>query len=314
MNRIVNSILDYVKTPVARQLNQTQAEIEEELNFHLRSRTDEYHAHGMSVSDSSTAAVDRFGDINRIASECRKESSTLPIWTHRVHLALTAGLMIVATLLMFDVVRSRNVLARQEIREGDLGGVVLDEHGRPLIDAHVMVAIKWWPDNGFRQQCYMTRTDARGSFSIDDVYPAGTKHELQVAAIADGHLLTSQYITDQARSLNALSLRLARSTARLTLQFQSTDGEPIAGVATFPHRRVEAAGDDHMVYFQSADRIVKQSDQSGKIELSHFQSGDLATVFVRFPKDDDWQTREIVVPESESVVVITPGEPPTVGG
>ena len=38
---------------------------------------------------------------------------------------LTAGLMIVATVLMFDVVRSRNVLARQEVREGDLDGVIL---------------------------------------------------------------------------------------------------------------------------------------------------------------------------------------------
>ena len=325
MREMLQAIVDYCATPVRGQLNQAQDEVQEEIQFHLESRMEDHQQQGLSVAESSAATINQFGDVRDVVLACCKESGAQQVMIHRIHLVLTVGLFVTASLLAFSVLspdRMKQSLQTgladtqpntASVFDGDVAGLVVDHLGKPLAKANVLVAVKWWPKNGFRQQCYTTTTDSQGSFTITSVYPADMKHEVQVATVADDHLMTSTYISDQSQALDSLAIQLQHATADFFLEFTSSAGEPVPGVSAFPHRRVEATGGDHLVYFQSAEKIIRESDNSGRLEFSNFSPGDRATVYVRFP-DDEWQQREIVVPDNESVVVITQLLSDTAGG
>jgi len=325
MRSVVQAIRDYLTVPIHRQLDLAHDEAQEEIKFHLASRIEDYHRQGLSLEESKTAALEQFGDVDRVVQECCRENSGRQVLMHRSHLSLTAILLLTTSVLFWHVFHAENSKTSSQQAaspdaalaslnyNGDVGGLVVDGLGKPLARANVMVAVKWWPENGFRQQCYMRTTNECGKFSIEDVYPADARHEVQIAAIADGHLLTSQYIDDQDHPLNSLSIELPSASAELAVEFRSSNGQPISGVAAFPHQRFEATGVGHTVYFQSADRIIRRSDDSGCMKFTNFSPGDRAIVFVRFP-NHDWQPREIVVPDDESTVVVTQSLPDTIGG
>ena len=50
------------------------SEVDEELEMHLDLRTKEYEAQGMSPKEARRKALERFGDIERHAAECRREA------------------------------------------------------------------------------------------------------------------------------------------------------------------------------------------------------------------------------------------------
>lgn len=57
-------------------------EVDEELRFHLDMRTDEYTIHGLSDEESKAKARARFGDVERIRTECIRigSRSTVLVW------------------------------------------------------------------------------------------------------------------------------------------------------------------------------------------------------------------------------------------
>lgn len=327
MRRAIQAIREYLTTPIRQHWDLAQNDVQEEIQFHLASRIEDYHDEGMSLDDSKAAALNQFGDVDRVVQECCRATSAWQILVHRSHLLLTSVLLITTALLSLQVLSNKPTTQSNAVQlipqpptnetlphyDGDIAGLVVDGLGKRLARAHVMVAVKWWPENGFRQQCYMRTTDANGAFKINNVYPSDTQHEVQIAAMAEGHLLTSQYIDDQSLPLNSLAIQLPSARAELAVEFQSATGQPVSGVSAFPHQRFESTGVGHTVYFQSADRIIQQSDDGGCLKFSNFSPGDRAVVFVQFP-DDEWQQREIVVPDDDSVVVITQPPPQTKGG
>jgi len=54
-----------------------------------------------------------------------------------------------------------------------------------------------------------------------------------------------------------------------------------------------------------SESLVRRSSEQGIIPISHFSKGERVAIAVQFP-GEDWQVREIVVPEKEQVVVMTP--------
>lgn len=50
------------------------SEVQEELEMHLELRTKEYEAQGMSPKEARRKALERFGDVDRHAAECRREA------------------------------------------------------------------------------------------------------------------------------------------------------------------------------------------------------------------------------------------------
>lgn len=325
LRAILQTLTEYFRTPVSRQLIQAHAEVQEEIQFHLASKVADLQGMGASPQDAANTALEQFGDVRTVLRQCCDESSAGQIILHRSHMLLTALLMIATTTFSLKMWSAsakddapKNSVTQlptgvQSTYDGDVAGIVVDELGKALPNANVMVAVKWWPANGFRQQCYMVTTDKSGEFSVRNAFPSSAEHEVQIAAMADGHLLTSRYISDENQVLDALRMEVPSVSNEFALEFKSANGTPMSGVAAFPHQRTDTSGVGHTVYFQSADKIIRESDQAGRMQFSNFRPGDRAVVFVRFP-NEDWQQRELVVPENESIVVITQTPTETAGG
>lgn len=325
MRGILRTLTEYLRTPVNRQLLQAHTEIQEEIQFHLESKAEDLQGQGASPQSAANATLEQFGDVRTVLRQCCDESGAGQVLLHRSHMMLTILLLAATTTLGFKVwsapamnnATETSVVqlpsGEQSAYDGDVAGIVVNELGKALPNANVMIAVKWWPANGFRQQCYMVTTDKSGEFSVNNVFPSSVEHEVQIAAMTDGHLLTSRYISDKDQTLDALRMEVPSVATEFALEFKSANGTPISGVAAFPHQRTDKSGVGHTVYFQSAGRIIRESDQTGRVQFSNFRPGDRAVVFVRFP-DEDWQQRELVVPENESIVVITQASIETTGG
>lgn len=55
--------------------NETVLEVEDELQFHLEMLERKYIQHGMSVAEAKSAALRRFGDLQRVKQQCVAISS-----------------------------------------------------------------------------------------------------------------------------------------------------------------------------------------------------------------------------------------------
>jgi hypothetical protein len=128
---------------------------------------------------------------------------------------------------------------------------------------------------------------------------------VQIAVIADGHPLQSKYIPLTSGELAAVQFQLQQSLP-FALRFETQEGQPLAGVQAFPFERTDRQGNEHCVYFCSADPIVRQSGTTGDVPMPNFLPGEAVSVYVRFP-DRDWETRELIVPaDGENVIVLKP--------
>jgi len=313
----LRTLLSYLRTPPTVQAVKAREDLRDEIAFHLASSVSDHVDSGLDERHSRHAALDEFGDIRSVFRECGEVSVSRHLLFHRVHVVVTAGLLIAVALLVWRSKPDRRPDLMTHVRfaqaptgypvsetDGDIRGDVTGEDGEPVSAAHVLAVVKTWPPNGFRQQAYMATTRSDGSFFFEDVYPTKHDYEVQIAALADGRLLCSRYIPMTTGTLESLDFRLERTTP-FALRFESGDGIPIAGVSVFPAERIEHDGDRHSVYFCSADPIVRESGATGSVSMPHFRPGEQATVFVRFP-DSDWQQRQLVIPREASVIVVTP--------
>jgi hypothetical protein len=64
--------------------------------------------------------------------------------------------------------------AAQGAEFGTLEGTVMDEQGRAVQGAQVLVTRKTWPRNRYRQDPFETKTDPAGRYAFPDLYRLGT--------------------------------------------------------------------------------------------------------------------------------------------
>ena len=322
VKNFVRTLLGYFRAPPKIHSANADAEIREEIEFHLASSVIDKMQTGLSVEDSRQEALERFGDVDSVIDSCRQVVNTRQVLLHRAHIALTMILAIAVCSMayrlliqQYDVratsnssrgaVELNSIVATgysSESTHGDITGSVTGELQESVGNAHVLAVVKSWPPNGYRQQSYMTTTRADGTFRIDDVYAPDFEYEVQVAVLAEGRLLSSHYQNLTKGLLDPIQFQL-KQTKPFELKFESGDGIPIEGVAAFPCKRIDQQGKKHQVYFSSADPIVQKSDDTGRVSMPHFLPGEKAAVYVRFP-DSDWQMRDLVVPRSDSLVVL----------
>ncbi|WP_298865925.1 carboxypeptidase-like regulatory domain-containing protein [uncultured Gimesia sp.] len=308
------TLLAYLHLPLFAHTVRETNEIREEIEFHLTSSVQENVDAGLNDQKSQQAALEQFGDVDSVVRDCCNVSISRHVFWHRIHQVLTLVLVCAVGSLWFytrpnsaeNPDLSTLAASGYSVAEtsGDIRGTVVAEHGKPVNAAHVLAVIKTWPPNGFRQNSYTATTRADGTFIIKDVYPPEQDYEVQIAAIADDHLLQSEYITMQKGTLEPFCFQINK-TSPFVLRFESSDGTPIVGVSAFPFERVENDGHEHSVYFCSAQPIVRKSNAAGKISMPHFLPGEQVTVYVRFP-DSDWQQRRLTVPDNANDVVLTP--------
>lgn len=309
------TLLSYLRAPARRTAEEFGDAIEEEIAFHVAERTREYVAQGLPEDEAKRQALARFGDASRVAAECHTASiSGLVVW-HRFHLAATAALTVAVALLWFKAFGPSHDgrLSLSQLPPGiasmldndwtgDIAGRILDERQQPLADAHVLVVVKTWPDGSYFQRAYSAVSDIDGRFRIDDVHPVNERFEVQIAAIAENRVLKSSYHSRTLGTLEPVVLELPPSSAFM-LQVESNTGAALSGIEVLPHRRIETSGARHLVYFDSAQALRRQTDGAGRVLLSYFQPGEKGTVLIR-TSPEDWESRDFTVPRAGETVTI----------
>lgn len=310
---ILKALRDYLRTPAARSAAELGDAIEEEIAFHIAARARELMDRGLPEAEAYQAARRKFGDPSRVAAECHQAAvGGLIVW-HRLHLAVTASLALVVGWLCLTMFRTDSHSASPRLPPGiasmlahdwtgDVTGQIRDEAGHPVPDAQVLVVVKTWPDHSYFQRAYLAVTTPDGQFRIPDVHPLNERYEVQVAALASGRVLKSSYHTAAAGELEPVVLELAPSSG-LAVQVESEQGTRLPDVEVLPQRRIEAGGAEHLVYFDSAQSLVRRTDDHGRAELPYFRSGDTANVLVRMGQGE-WKSLAVKVPDGGEVVTI----------
>jgi hypothetical protein len=289
--------IDYLRTPHGVP-DEVSRSIREEIEFHLAERARQQMRDGAEVDEACQTAVAQFGDVEGVVRGCHQAAGAAHARWHWAHLGTTAVLLVAVGLLSVWVVRNSG---EPPAGEGDVTGRVVDEQGRAVANANVLVVVKTWPKQAYRQLAYVAITRADGSFEIENVYPTDEKYAIQLAVVADGLQLQSTYVDLRDGELEPVQFRLA-ATEPVTLRLHTTAGLPLEGVEVFPHERLEADGSRHMVYFCSGGSVVRRSDSQGEVSLPYFAPGDAATVFVRLP-GGDWKPKTFPVGDSRDIVV-----------
>lgn len=312
---LLQTLRQYLRMPWTAYASDAGDELRQELEFHLMSSAHDHQRTGLSIEESHKAALARFGDLNNVLRGCSDVFTSGQLFWHRAHLLTTMALVFFVGWLFVRATQPQMIQTQNQIPEaatgysfeesaGDILGSVKGLEGEAVSQANVIAVVKTWPPGGFRQQSYMTTTDADGSFCIEDVYPPDHKYETQVSVVAEGRLLTSRYTSMTTGYLENHQFELA-PTNPFAIRFETDGGEPLQNVAVFPSARIDQQGNRHQVYFLGSEPIVIHSDEHGQIPITQFLPGEEVAVAVQFP-GKSWQVRELVVPAANQVVVMTP--------
>ena len=310
---------------------QQDGEVGDELMFHFRELVNEHIAEGLSFDAAWERSEQQFGPMRRYADECRTAQAVAPNKRrYVVGLALTAAVTLVAWLFMeahrlpqrdelrllraeFDSLRneqnvrhvdaSRGSPARRIAGGFDLTGAVLDDTGRPVAQATVLVIRKTWPGGGYRQEAFTATTNDEGRFDLPEFVPADDQYGIQVAALKDGFAFQSAYQLKDRTPIerpDPIALRLQRSS-HVTLVVHDENGEPIANARVIPSARKPRDGAGHLVYFHGSESVQSATDATGRVTLNCFVAGDQAEIFLQLP-GEDWTNREFEVSTADQVV------------
>lgn len=238
----------------------------------------------------------------------------------------TAGLVLLTLLVawLFVEVRSLrqahaapSVVARQSAQkstaekksastQSDLSGTITDRQGKPLADVHVLVILKTWPNNRYRQEDFAGKTDKQGRFRFAKLVPAAGQRAIHVAAVKDGYALATLYeLKRDGEKLQSDALKLKLDDALpLTVTVRDAQGRPAAKARVIAFSRQAANGQQHSVYFQAAKPIEVAADDEGRVRVNVFRRGDKAELYVQVPSKD-WEQLPFTVPETGEAVEVT---------
>jgi hypothetical protein len=77
----------------------------------------------------------------------------------------------------------------------------------------------------------------------------------------------------------------------------------VAVANVIPSQRTSKSGENQLIYFQGSDVLELIADKDGQVQLSGFQAGDEARVYVRSPQGE-WEEQSFRVPE-DGVAAVT---------
>jgi hypothetical protein len=307
-----------------------EREVDEELMLHLRSLGDDNLAAGMPPDEAWRDAQTRFGPLRHYSDACRRVTLADRLPLPAIAFAGLAAIAILVGWMLFEVrslrqgqlalleaksleaastahpMSTRAAPPAEASSHADLSGLVLDRRGEPLDGADVFVILKTWPGDRFRQQAFASTSGRDGSFRLPDLVPDEGQVGLLVAAVKDGHALTSTYQLrrkGERLSTDGLTLRLD-DASRITLVVQDRGGHPVANARILPSARQSPDGENHFVYFQGSEPLQVASDAEGRVTLGCFERGDEAEIYLQTP-GEDWQRHVVEIPVEGDVVTIS---------
>jgi hypothetical protein len=192
------------------------------------------------------------------------------------------------------------------VTRGEFTGQIVDQQQRPIAGAKVLVILKTWPNQRFRQEDFATTSDEQGMFRLPDFIPSAGQYAIHLAAVRDGFTLTSRYElipAGQNRTDSPWTLQLEPAVP-LTMIVRDGSGRPVAGADVVPASRQSADGDEHGVYFQASDPIRSHTDSEGRTKIHCFERGDAAEIYVRIP-GDEWRLHSLRIPPDGDTVVVS---------
>ena len=100
-----------------RDDQQIEAQIDEELTFHIEQATRELLDDGLSVHDAKVSALARFGDVNKIKTQCKRIALKERIMLQRINLVLMIIVLVAVAFVSVQmyVTQKSNTRALQTI-------------------------------------------------------------------------------------------------------------------------------------------------------------------------------------------------------
>ncbi len=167
-----------------------------------------------------------------------------------------------------------------EKQEGkDLAGNVVDDGGKAVAGADVLLIYKSWPGGRYQQQALKSKTDQDGNFKFANLYQSGKRTAFLVTLLKDGYSLQSQYVPNLEGDDVDFQFKLDKADP-LRVQLVDKDGKPLAKAVVIPVQRKTFTGDEFFIYSQSGPDIARRADADGKIDLNYFRRGDSASILV----------------------------------
>ena len=152
-------------------------------------------------------------------------------------------------------------------------GSILNEAGEPVAGAKVLLMYKSWPNNRFRMERAVAKTDEAGLFVFPSKYRTTQKCAFLVSVIADGQTMTSEYVTNMdGKKLPPVILE-TEAAIKKNFLLEDSDGNPLVNAVVYPLKR-DAAGKEFMIYPVSASDAATKTDADGKVDLNMFTGGD----------------------------------------
>ena len=300
------------------------AEIDEELMFHLRALVDEELAKGTAFDAAWSAAQDRFGSLPHYAQACRDIPLEDRLMWQRFSMAgfVVLGLLVgwlalevrtlrhdQSALLEANLAKSaamEKLVQKPSEQRHAITGQVVDRDGQPIDAARLLVILKTWPNDRYRQDDFSTTTDERGQFRLPNLVPSHGQYAILVAAVKNGYALTSNYHLQpegEHRSVDPVTLRCERAS-QITLVVHDDQGRPAAHARVAPSSRQSADGTSHLIYFQNCEAVQTASDAEGRVALGCFRRGDTAQIYLQMP-GKDWQSCAFTIPKEGDTVDVS---------
>ncbi|MEZ6095008.1 MAG: carboxypeptidase-like regulatory domain-containing protein [Pirellulaceae bacterium] len=273
----------------------TQADIQDELDFHLESRTQEFIKHGLSPEEAKEMATAAFGDRNAIEKQCRSIQRGAMIWVFPTLLStlilaiLTIGFLAWSVLALqaknailldqntqFMSASTGGLIAPPEIStsEQDLGGTVVDVDGNAIAGAKIVLVHKSWPNGRFQMNSVTTETLADGRFVFDKVIAVDQKNEFLVTVFAEGFEMRSEYLdTFDKKNATMVDFKL-KPVEKISFTFTDSEGNSLPETNILVMSR-KSGTKEHLMYPASANQCQFHTDKSGQVTLPFFEKHDI---------------------------------------
>ncbi len=108
--RLLDALSGLLRVPDPRPIDVVDAEIAEELAFHVEARTEENIAAGMDPAAARRDAEARFGDVERIRRSCRWVRLGERIMLQRIHFVITLLLLVAIGFSMVQIAELHGAL------------------------------------------------------------------------------------------------------------------------------------------------------------------------------------------------------------
>jgi len=315
----------YLRLPDSRPVAEVEKDIRDELQFHLEMAAAEEMLQGVSADEALDRVRERFGDVDEIRRVCRRVKLGDRIMLQRIQAVLMV-MLVVAVIFMgvrMVVAQRANASVFQDVANqlrqvqaglgsgavaaparpmANVSGRVLDAKGEPIAEADVLVIVKTWR-SGYHQEDHAAKTDAKGSFILEGIYPPGAKHAVHVTVLHDGHAFQSWYgLHKEGGEVDPLDFRL-EGAREIELRFVDRSGNEVEGVVLRPFSRALQDGTRHLVYHQGSEPVWRESGSDGRALLACFGVSDEATISYRGP-GGEWKSESRKVPPDGRIEIV----------